>query len=463
GGMGAVYRVHDQQLGEDVALKLVTLDSLEAKERFRREVKLARRITHPNVARTHDIGEHEGRWFLTMELIGGGTLEDRLAEGPLPLPEAASIGRSLALGLAAAHDVAVVHRDLKPGNVMLEPAGSGLRVVITDFGIARSLADEGPSKASRVVGTPLYMAPEQLLGETVTPASDVYALGLLLFEMLTGELPFEGSTPMASVVARCREAPRDPRTLAQVPDPIADLILACLQLEPERRPPLVLVAEMLEAWSLTALAKTRMGTLPAEYASFLRTGFDTQTPVSSQRISTPFAPISIGERRLAVLPFRYRGPSDHDYLGESLTQELIDVLSRTRGLKVLAFGASETEQRERNPRAAGERLGVQTVVDGDVLAAGPKVRVSVRMLDVQSGVQLWTDRFEGELEDIFRMQDIVSQRISEALRVELDAGNVSYHASAETSQDYLRARRDLHSWRFSSAMALLERCLERDP
>jgi eukaryotic-like serine/threonine-protein kinase len=448
GGMGEVYRVHDERLGEDVALKLLSFDHDSAAARFRREVKLARRITHPNVARTHDIGEHEGRPFLTMELIAGETLADRLDRSLLDPDEAAAVCATVGQGLRAAHAADVIHRDLKPGNVMIEEGG---RVVITDFGIARSMVDDKTVKASQAMGTPFYMSPEQLMGESVTKASDVYALGLLLYEMITGELPFVGDTPMGAVLARCQSPPRDPRELKSMPDVLAELILACLCRKPADRPPLAAVADRLATWSSAASAHT-----------VASTSFRTSSLPS---ISSPFAPISLGKRRLAVLPFTFRGTSEHDYLGDTLAQELIDVLSRMRGMKVLAFGATSAHHDVRDPRAVGAELGVETIVGGDVMASASRVRVAVRLLDVDSGEQLWSDRLESDLADVFHMQEIVSQRVAEALRVELDIVGERWRASAETIDLYLRGRRAMAAQNLSGsqgAVELFEECIARE-
>jgi serine/threonine-protein kinase len=453
GGMGDVYRVHDEQLGEDVALKLVSFEDEKAAARFRREVKLARRITHSNVARTHDIGEHGGRSFLTMEYIAGHTLAEELDRtAPLPADDAVRISLAVARGLSAAHAADVIHRDLKPGNVMIEKGG---RVVITDFGVARSLVEDRTVEGSQVLGTPYYMAPEQVLGTEVTPASDVYALGLLFYEMLTGELPFVGETPMVAVLARCRETPRDPRRLASIPDPLAELVLACLRMTPQGRPDLPALIRNLAAWADAAGGRT---VASHELAGKI-------TPSSLPSISSPFAPISLGQRCLAVLPFSYRGAPDHDFLGDTLAQELIDVLSRMRGTKVLAFGATSAHREHRDPRTVGRELGAETIVGGDVVAAGDQVRISVRLLEVDSGTQLWSHRFTTELGDVFRMQEIASQQIAEALRLELDVVGEQWRVSSETTNLYLRGRRALESRTLKGAegaVELFEKCLERE-
>jgi eukaryotic-like serine/threonine-protein kinase len=451
GGMGAVYAVFDEQLGETVALKLMALgEDPRAIARFRREVVVARRITHANVARTHDIGEHEGKLFLTMELIEGESLEHRLERAePLSLAEALDIVAAVARGLSAAHEAGIVHRDLKPANVLIEATG---RVAITDFGVARPIVDGG-GKASQIVGTPYYMAPEQILGEAISAAADVYALGLVLYELVCSRPPFEGDASMASLLARCRERPIDPRRQVDMSDALAEIILRCLALDPADRPPAREVASRLVAPEVSAASSA---TVVATSASW---------PGDSASVSHPFAPLKIGSRSLAVLPFSYRGPADHDYLGESLSQELIDVLSRLRGMRVLAFGATRSVA-DRDPRAVGRSLEVDAMIDGGVTASGDRVRVAVRLVDVASGEQLWSDRFEGDLGDVFKMQETISQRIAETLRVELTVAAHRDEVGAEAMDAYLRARRELEQRHYhgaTQAVALLERSVAASP
>ncbi|MEM9461129.1 MAG: serine/threonine-protein kinase, partial [Myxococcota bacterium] len=233
GGMGAVYRVRDRQLDEVVALKLLTLESPRAQERFRSEVKLARRVTHPNVARTHDFGKHGSIPFLTMEYVPGTTLE-RLIEdqAPMPLRSLVDLGTQITAGLAAAHAAGVVHRDLKPANVLVGEKG---RVVITDFGIARTLNQDSGTQPHEVMGTPHYMAPEQVLGRVADARSDLYAMGVILYEMATGALPFEGDSVLSVALARVQACPVDPRERHPIDDRLASLLMRCLAREPEGR------------------------------------------------------------------------------------------------------------------------------------------------------------------------------------------------------------------------------------
>src|ERR1051325_11125734 len=234
GGMGRVYEALDTELDERVALKVLRAGlSDEAIERFRREVKLTRRIQQRNVARMFDIGEHRSDKFLTMELIDGTVLTREVA-GALPWPRLRNLATQLCAGLAAAHDAGVIHRDLKPDNVMIERGSD--RVVITDFGIARSGDEVGVTQIGALIGTPRYMAPEQLAGNAVDHRADVFALGVILYELATGARPWSGDTAIAIAVAQATQ-PLRPFTAPHVPVEVAAAIERCLQVDPAQRPP----------------------------------------------------------------------------------------------------------------------------------------------------------------------------------------------------------------------------------
>ena len=264
GGMGEVVEALDQELGEHVALKFLRPElhaDPVAGERFRREIKLARKVTHPNVCRVFDVGhaEIDGRhaMFLSMQLLSGETLAQRLARlGRLTTAEALPIVRQLTAGLAAAHDAGVIHRDFKTSNVMLQPGSSEERAVITDFGLARSHGSDASVsiQAGELVGTPAYMAPEQVEGGEITTATDVYALGVVLFEMLTGSRPFGGDTPFECALRRLREPPPPPRSLAPDLDPRWEaVILRCLARDGRDRPPVEAIVPALEGDPSAAL------------------------------------------------------------------------------------------------------------------------------------------------------------------------------------------------------------------
>ncbi|WP_309894908.1 protein kinase domain-containing protein [Archangium sp.] len=420
GGMGTVYEAKDNLVGDVVALKTLELGSdagPDALERFSREVRLARRITHPHVARMHDLGTHEGKSFLTMEFVEGEDLRGLLGrERPLAASRAARIAVAVCEGLAAAHAAGVVHRDLKPANVLVEKGG---RIVLTDFGIARAVAGEVASRTMGTVGTPMYMAPEQVSGDPVDARADLYAVGLLLHEMLTGEPPFTGETPWAAALARLRKPPPDLRQRPTIPPPLAELVHRCLALSPDERPASALeLAGALRDW----LVSVGEPTLSAPASSGPATA-STPQPLSSTSTTrhTPRTSTTTAARQpVAVLPLRFQGPREHEYLGDTLCEALIDQLSRVRGLRVPGSGVMARFRDERDPRTVGRELGVELVVDGTLQCAGAMVRVSLRLLEVQSGTQLWSGRFEYASLDAFELQDRLMPRVAEELRGELN-------------------------------------------
>jgi serine/threonine-protein kinase len=339
------------------------------------------------VARTHDLGEHAGHLFLTMEYVEGEDLQSLLRrEQPLPAAQAARITLAVCEGLAAAHTAGVVHRDLKPANVLVEKGG---RVVLTDFGIARAMAGESASRTQGMVGTPMYMSPEQISGSEVDARSDLYAAGLLLYEMLTGEPPFTGESPMAVAFARLRKPPPDPSGRPGVPEVLAQLVRHCLAREPEERPSGALeVAAALRAWlgsvgepveafpsfstprpgaSALGLVTPTSGSVTPTIGPVTPTMMGPGVPAATPR--TALRPAELG---LAVLPLRFMGPREQEHLGDGLTEAVIDVLSRTRGVRVQSSGATARFRSERDPRVVGRELGVALVADGTVQSLGKR-------------------------------------------------------------------------------------------
>jgi serine/threonine protein kinase/tetratricopeptide (TPR) repeat protein len=488
GGMGTVYRAFDDAVGETVALK--TLDHYASAdagqvERFKREVRLARRVTHQNVARTYDLGAFEGRHFLTMEFIDGRSLRGWIVDG-LSVAAALDVAIQMAAGLSAAHQAGIVHRDLKPGNVMIDV---NRRAVITDFGIARMAHEQTAGHTGGLLGTPAYMAPEQVEGRPADARTDLYALGLILIEMLSGERAFSGDNPFSLAMARLRVDVPDLRALPKVPELLLDTIERAVQREPDKR--FASVAEF--ATGLVA-ARQELGEETAVWSS----GRDTEegavtldpnrTHTSIHGLAAPtrsgtFVGPSTGPnmgtntgsattanklRALAILPFRYHGPSDSEYVAEALLDELTDLLAMTRGLRVSGSGVTSrfTSVGNRDPRAIGQELGVEVVVDGTVQLAGARLRVAARLFDVNGGFQLWNERFDGTLADVFELQDKLAKRIAEALRVKLEVLDYAALTDAEAVESYMRARRGQAKWRLrgsEGAIHHFRKVLERVP
>jgi serine/threonine-protein kinase len=444
--MGAVYRVRDTLVGDVVALKVLEVGPSPAPEwleRFRREVRLARRISHRHVARTFDLGEHAGRLYLTMEYVEGENLQVLLErERALAPARAARIALALCEGLAAAHAAGVVHRDLKPANVLVEVGG---RVVLTDFGIARAVAGEVASRTQGLVGTPLYMAPEQLESGEVDARADLYAMGLVLYQLLTGEPPFSGESAMAVAFARLRQPPPDPRSRAAVPDALAELVLSCLSREREGRPEGALtVAMALRDWLTSVGEPVEVQGTPVPGSGVTARQALPVTPPGLGR-ATSRTPLRPGEQSLAVLPLRFMGPREQEGLGNGVTESLIDLLSRTRGLRVQSSGATERFRHERDPRVAARELGVELLVDGTVQALGRTVRATPRLVEGVSGTQLWSGRFEEADEDLFVLQDRLAQRMAEALRAELLIQGYRHAVPPEVLAQYRQVLAQQHS------------------
>ncbi|HEY3203148.1 MAG TPA: protein kinase [Thermoanaerobaculia bacterium] len=238
GGMGVVYRAHDRDLDDVVAIKTLRSEALSADptllDRFKQEIRLARRITHPNILRTHDLGESSGLRYLSMEFVKGLTLKQLIDAGDiLPTPVGLRIAKQICAGLAAAHEVGVIHRDIKPQNILIEATG-GLKIM--DFGIARLQEERGMTAEGTVVGTPDYMSPEQARGLALDFRSDIYSTGVVLYEVFTGTVPFEGETPLAVVLKHIQENPPSPQTRNPKIDPkISQIILKCIQKDPQNR------------------------------------------------------------------------------------------------------------------------------------------------------------------------------------------------------------------------------------
>ncbi|MBK8995505.1 MAG: protein kinase [Myxococcales bacterium] len=438
GGMGSVYRAFDRELEETVALKTLRSDVVATPrllERFRREVKLARRVTHPNVARTFDIGEHGSERFLTMEYVEGESLSALLGrEGSLAPARVTSIALEVCAGLAAAHAVGVVHRDLKPENVLLDKKG---RVVLTDFGIACAREDEADTQKTLggVVGTPAYMAPEQVEAlPDVDARADIYALGVLLFEMLTGAMPFSGNSAYAVASARLTSDGPDPRReRADLPEALCRVVRRCMARQRDSR--YGNVAQL--AAELSSAAPTQIDELSVS------------RPSGAWQPPNPSTQTRPGEKTLAVLPFRNAGPTEDDYLAEGLTEDLIDTLSMTPGLKirprasVLPYKNAETD-----PREVGQRLGVQVVVDGSVRRAGAALRVSTRLIGVSDGFQLWAKRFDRPQADALVVSDEAAHAIAEALSVDPAAPLRAAPSDPSAIDLYLRGKGELRKiWR----------------
>ncbi len=451
GGMGSVYRARDLELDELVALKMLSrelVDPAGVLARFRQEVKLARRVTHHNVARTYDIGVHEGQNFLTMELIEGESLARLLERARvLPVPRVIELARPICAGLAAAHDAHVVHRDLKPDNILIAKDG---RVVITDFGIARVFASVPVKTQGLPIGTPAYMAPEQVEGaDNIDARADVYALGAMMFEMVTGTRAWEGDSVIVVAAARLLNPPPDPRDRRKdVPDVVADMIIKCMQRKPADR--YNSMGEVMQALdSITATLTPTVSVVSSPHGTLITSSRAMGAALDDRT--------ALGDKTVAVLPFRNGGPPDDAYLAEGLTDDLIDALSMTRGLKVRSRGAvMHLDGKGGDPRDHGRDLGVQVVVDGSLRRIGTMVRVGVRLVSVADGFLLWAKRFDRPVGEVLVVGDEAASGIADVLTVVRSGGRSEVAQDPEVVDLYLRARHEYHKfWPEANARAIV--------
>jgi serine/threonine protein kinase len=309
GGMGKVYRVEDRKIKEEIALKLIKPEivaDIKTIERFRNELKLARKIRHKNVCQMFDLGEWKGTHFITMEYISGEDLKSFIRRSKqLSIPAAIAIAEEVCKGLKEAHNLGIIHRDLKPSNIMIDRDGNAR---IMDFGIARTLKDKGITGSGVMIGTPEYMSPEQAGGKELDESSDLYSLGVILFEMVTGQLPFEGETPLSIAIKHKSEAPPDPGEVnPHISDTLRGLILRCLAKDPQKR-----------------YRKTEDLLLNLQK-------IEIPEPESNKRAK------SLWKSSIAVLPFKNMS-ADHEqeYFCEGLSEELINALTQIKDLRVVA-------------------------------------------------------------------------------------------------------------------------------
>jgi len=467
GSMGSVYKVYDLELEEVAALKTLHEEFVRddtAEQRFRNEVKLARRVTHPNVARIFDLGLREDVPYLTMEFIDGEPLDVILdREGALSAGDVIDFIEPICEGLAAAHDAEVVHRDLKPQNIMV---GSD-RIVLTDFGIARALRRSDRFSITRggMVGTPAYMAPEQVDADrSVDARTDIYSVGVLLYRMLTGQFPWNKSSTVAMALERCeRSAPELPAD-GDWPDAYRDVVHRCLKRDKEDR-----YDEVTEV----PTQLTRAG--DPDFSTYVPGALETGPVLGTadSRIGRDSAGRGLGlqtppeGKTVAVLPLEQVGPDELEYRAVGFTEELLDELSRSDGLAVLPRGAvRQYRDAPVDPRDAGRALDVEVVVEGSIRQIDGAVRVRLAAICVDDGFQIWAEQFRADPSELLDLGGRAADALRDALTLEPEERRYEPPSDARAVDLYMRARHELYERWFSDltpAIDLFERALERAP
>ncbi len=453
GGMGEVYRARDTRLERDVAIKVLPKDLAGDQARLRRfeqEARAAGALDHQNVCAIHDVGAHDGSPFVVMELLEGRSLRARLAAGPIPAHEAIDCAAQIALGLAAAHAKGIVHRDLKPENLFLTRDGC---VKILDFGLARRVPVDlpgpqgelstremtGGTVSGAVMGTAGYMSPEQARGEPADPRSDIFSLGCVLHEMLSGHQPFKKPSAIETLSAILKEEPPPIGPASGIdPHAVQRIVARCLEKRPEAR--------FASASDLHSVLKALVQSSAREPA-----GAESQ------------------EKSIVVLPFENLSPDpENAYFADGLTEEIIFDLARVRALRVISrTTAMLLRESKKDVPSIARDLKVRYALEGSVRRVGASLRITAQLLDAVTDTHLWAERYAGTVEDVFDMQEKVSRAIVEALKLELTPQEQRRIAERPIPdlyafECYLKARREI--WRFvgpslDNAMAYLEQGL----
>jgi serine/threonine protein kinase/tetratricopeptide (TPR) repeat protein len=470
GSMGEVYRARDHRLQRDVALKVLPASVALAPERlsrFVREAQLLASLNHPNIVTIHSVEEAEGVPFLTMELVEGQTLDRIVAAGRLGVSQLLEVASAIADALVVAHAKGIVHRDLKPANVMLSDDG---RIKVVDFGLATELqpadsaestpppterprtGDNGPavpsstgstvSMASRTrwgaaIGTPAYMSPEQVVGRGVDHRADLFAFGVILYELASGRRPFAGASPDELASAIQHDTPAaitDVRT--DLPDGLVRLIGHCLEKAPQGRP---------------------------QTAAEVRAALSTLTSRSSTDSASRLA--------IAVLPFSdLSATKDQGHLCEGMAEEIMNALFRVPGIRVASRTAAFRAHREGlEPAAIADALSVSHILDGSVRISGSVLRLTAQLTDVASGLQIWSERYDRDAADVFAVQDAIAAGVVEAVRARLVDGPRVVRtrrraANITAYRAYLRGRHLRHTKNdFRGALASFEEAVRLDP
>jgi serine/threonine-protein kinase len=442
GGMGVVYEARDSRLQRTVAIKLLGPDLTRdqtAKERFLREARAASALDHPNICTIHDVEEtDEGHLYLVMARYDGETLESRIDRGPLPLPDALDVAEQIARGLAEAHGAGIVHRDIKPANLLVTRTGA---VKILDFGLAKLAGTEAVTQTGTALGTVAYMSPEQARGLPVDHLADIWSLGVVLYEMLTGTRPFRGDNLLA--ISRAI-AEHEPAALTGPASAAQPVVTRALRKAPSER--YASAGELLAG--LEAIRHS--SAIPVEPSS------------GHPEILS-----------IAVLPFTNMSPDpENAYFSDGLSEEIINALSRLSGLRVIARSSAFRFRGEQDLRRVGAALGVGAVLEGSVRKAGNRLRIIAQLVDVGSDSHLWSERFDRELTDVFAIQEEIASAIVKELDVSLtgparDRGAAPPRTGSVPAYEALLEGR--HHWNTftpagaEKAMACFERALSLDP
>jgi eukaryotic-like serine/threonine-protein kinase len=495
GGMGVVFKAQDNRLERAVALKFLPeklAQEPQALERFRREARAASALNHPGICTIYDIGEQDGQAFIAMEFIDGQTLRNHIHGKPLPLDEILELGIQIAEALEAAHAEGIIHRDIKPANIFVTKRG---RAKVLDFGLAK-LVPKGVASANAesdgdlsdsnsivgiISGTPSYMSPEQVRGDPLDPRTDIFSLGLLLYEMATGRQAFAGGTGGAIIEAVLTRPPVSLRTInPAMPARLEEIIDKAVHKDREQRyqhaADILVELQRLkrdtdsDRRDRDAQTASGDGSATGPLSAAGKAGSRT-SPQPTGTFRVPRVSKNIGS--IAVLPFENlsRDP-ENDYLSDGITGSLINIMATVPKLRVMAQSTVfRFKRREIDPQAVGRDLNVRAVLTGRVMQSGGALRIGAELVDVATGSRLWGAQYDRKPGDIFMIQDEISNEISGKLRLQLTGAQkrrlTTHHTEdCEAYQIYLKGRHHWNRWTeegFYKAIEYFQKAVEKDP
>jgi serine/threonine protein kinase/Flp pilus assembly protein TadD len=435
GGQGVVYRARQKSLNRTVALKVIGLgqwSSTPHLKRFRHEAEAAARLEHPQIVPIYEIGERDGSCYFSMKFVEGGQLDEIVRREAMPPRRAAELLVKIARTVQFAHDHGILHRDIKPGNILVDNNGEPH---LTDFGLARLIEQESTiTNSFDVVGTPSYMAPEQAAGRTkqLTAAADVYSLGAVFYQMLTGQPPFAGGTTYETIRLVIESEPRNPRVRnPKVDVDLGTVCLKCLEKDPKRRYETAeALAQDLERWVRHEPVRARPANVFTRTRKWIQRNPSTGVAVLSlialvvvigatmwKRELTPSTPI----KSIAVLPFENLSEDKANaYFADGIQDEILTRLSKIADLKVISRTSTQNYRtRPKNVPEIARQLGVAHILEGSVQKSGETVRVNVQLIKAANDSHLWADTFDRKLTDIFSLQSEVAKAIADQLRAKL--------------------------------------------
>src|SRR6266436_4706918 len=494
GGMGKVYKARDRELDRTVAIKVLRPDLMTdpmALQRFKHELLLASSISHPNILRIHDLGEYNAVKFISMAYVDGGDLTQALRkEGRLPLERVLNIRRQLAAALAAAHGVNVVHRDLKPQNILL---GSEDHVYVTDFGIAKTLEPDRTSvtRTGALLGTPLYMSPEQVEGKPVDHRSDLYTFGLILYEMLTGVLPFSGDTTFQLMYQRVHQLPKRPElVIPELPPYLSRICLKCLEKEPANRyqsaSEILVDLEFKHApthtrtvqITLPAISK-KLSLISGSALILLVAGLLAIPQVRDfvfrhkSAEATSGIPLLKQGKFVAVVPMRILGDQGSlGYVADGLVEALSAKLFQLHDMHTASVSEVQRARPSNSLNELARQLGVNLVVSGTIQGSGDKLRIVASLDNVASGRRVWTQEFSGVQQDLLTLEDQIYAGLVEALALK-PTSEESARATPHPTENieaydlYLKGRSAMRGQQdvknIQAAIDYYEQALKKDP